>query len=144
MSADGTSELPQKKYYDAFTWLVTQLAFSFCVAPFIYLDLHKSITVWSRVYFYCIFGVTYTSLFLLSPGKQWLQSRVKQHSRPTEEPQLEPNGQHPTLGLPDDPGRAWDEMVEEISAEIDARKRRGQPITGQLKREAEAIGKKIN
>lgn len=146
MSADGTRALPHKRYYDILTWLVTQLAFSFTVAPFIFLDFHKSLIVWSRVWFYCVIGVTATSLFLLSPGKAYLQSRVKQHSQPSEEQvraSVETESRNPTLGLPDDPGRAWDEMVEEISREIEERRRKGMPITGQLKREAEAIGKKI-
>ncbi|KAG9892195.1 MBOAT family protein-like protein, partial [Aureobasidium melanogenum] len=146
MSADGTKALPSKRYYDIFTWLCTQLAFSFTVAPFIFLGFSDSLQIWQRVYFYTIIGVTATSLFLLSPGKQFLQQKVKQHSNPSEEQvkkDLEKENRNPTLGLPDDPGRAWDEMVEEIAAEIQERKRKGLPIPAKLRQEAEAVGKKV-
>lgn len=146
MSADGTRALPHKRYYDIFTWLATQLAFSFTVAPFIFLSFSSSLQIWSLVWFYCVIGVTATSLFLLSPGKAYLQQRVKQHSKPSEEEvkqTVERESRNPTLGLPDDPGRAWDEMVEEITAEIEMRKKKGMPIPKELKREAEALGKKI-
>lgn len=66
---------------------------------------------------------------------------MKQHSRPT----ISRNDSHdgPTLGLPNDPGEAWDEMVEEISAEIEARMRKGQPISDELKRTAAKLGEKV-
>lgn len=146
MSADGTKALLSKRYYDVFTWLCTQLAFSFTVAPFIFLGFSDSLLIWQRVYFYTIIGVTASSLFLLSPGKQFLQRKVKQHSKPSEEQvkkDLEKETRNPTLGLPDDPGRAWDEMVEEITAEIQERKRKGLPIPAKLRQEAEAVGKKV-
>ncbi|KAI4733698.1 MBOAT family protein-like protein [Aureobasidium sp. EXF-12298] len=146
MSADGTKAMPSKRYYDIFTWLCTQLAFSFTVAPFIFLGFGDSLEIWQRVYFYTIIGVTATSLFLLSPGKQFLQQKVKQHSKPSEEQvkkDLEKETRNPTLGLPDDPGRAWDEMVEEITTEIQERKRKGLPIPARLRQEAEAVGKKV-
>ncbi|KAI4723633.1 MBOAT family protein-like protein [Aureobasidium sp. EXF-10727] len=146
MSPDGTKALPSKRYYDIFTWLCTQLAFSFTVAPFIFLGFGNSLLIWQRVYFYTIIGVTASSLFLLSPGKQFLQQKVKQHSKPSEEQvkkDLEKESRNPTLGLPDDPGRAWDEMVEEITAEIQERKRKGLPIPAKLRQEAEAVGKKV-
>jgi lysophospholipid acyltransferase len=75
-----------------------------------------------------------------------LQQKVKQHSQPSEEQikaELEKEGKIPTLGLPDDPGRAWDEMVEEIVAEIQERKRKGLPIPAKLRQDAEKIGKKV-
>ena len=146
MSADGTKALPSKRYYDIFTWLCTQLAFSFTVAPFIFLGFSSSLLIWQRVYFYTIIGVTASSLFLLSPGKQFLQQKVKQHSKPSEaqiKADLEKESRNPTLGLPDDPGRAWDEMVEEITAEIQERKRKGLPIPAKLRQDAEKIGKKV-
>ncbi|KAK6006001.1 hypothetical protein QM012_006411 [Aureobasidium pullulans] len=146
MSADGTKALPSKRYYDIFTWLCTQLAFSFTVAPFIFLGFGNSLLIWQRVYFYTVIGVTASSLFLLSPGKQFLQQKVKQHSKPSEaqvKKDLEKETRNPTLGLPDDPGRAWDEMVEEITTEIQERKKKGLPIPAKLRQEAEAVGKKV-
>lgn len=142
LDSDGATPLPNKRYYDAFSWLVTQLAFSFTVGPFILLSFHDSMLVWARVYFYCIVGVAVVSLFLVSPGKKWLQSHVKQHSRPGMMRADSQDG-HPTLGLPNDPGKTFDEMVEEISAEIDARKSKGQPISEELKRSAEKVGRKV-
>lgn len=93
------------------------------------------------MWFYCIIGVTATSLFLASPGKRWVQGKVKQHSKPTISRNDGYDG--PTLGLPNDPGEAWDEMVEEISAEIEARMRKGQPISDELKRTAAKLEEKV-
>lgn len=77
MTPDGTKPTPNKRYYDAFTWLVTQLVFSFTTAPFILLNIHDSTLVWARVYFYAIIGVTACSLFLVTPGKTYLSKKVK-------------------------------------------------------------------
>jgi len=142
LTPDGNHPLPRKRYYDVFSWLITQLAFSFTVSPFILLSFHDSMLVWSRVYFYCIIGVTGTSLFLASPGKKWVQSKVKQHSRPAVA-RADSHDGSPTLGLPNDPGKAWDDMVEEISAEIESRRRKGQPINDDLKRAAARLGQTI-
>lgn len=140
MAADGSKPTPNKRFYDIFSWLVTQLAFSYTVAPFVLLTFTNSTLVWARVYFYCIVGVTACSLFLASPGKQWLQSKVqKKNSRPTLVRSDSQDG-HPTLGLPNDPGQEWDNMVDEIRQEIEIRKQRGQPISESLKRDAAKVG----
>lgn len=112
--------------------------FSFTVAPFILLSFHDTVLVWARVWFYGIIGVTAASLFLASPGKKWLQAKVKQHSRPPMN-RADSHDSITTLGLPNDPGKEWDEMVDEISAELEARKRKGQPISEDLKRTAAKI-----
>lgn len=144
MTADGNKPTANKRYYDIFSWLVTQLAFSYTVAPFVLLTFTNSTLVWARVYFYCIVGVTACSLFLASPGKQWLQTKVKTHSRPAmvraDSQDGGQDGGHPTLGLPNDPGKEWDEMVDEIKQEIELRKKRGQPISEALKRDAAKVG----
>jgi lysophospholipid acyltransferase len=44
-------------YYDIATFFITQVAFAYTVAPFVLLSFRDSITVWSRVYFYTLFGV---------------------------------------------------------------------------------------
>ncbi|GAB7347882.1 hypothetical protein MBLNU459_g5408t1 [Dothideomycetes sp. NU459] len=139
MTPDGNKPNANKRYYDIFSWLVTQLAFSYTVAPFVLLTFSSSMLVWARVYFYCVIGVTASSLFLASPGKQWLQNKTKKHSRPALV-RADSQDDHPTLGLPNDPGREWDEMVEEITKEIELRKRRGQPISEALKRDAAKVG----
>ncbi|KAL1304446.1 hypothetical protein AAFC00_003442 [Neodothiora populina] len=149
LTADGSKPLPTKRYYDVFSWFVTQLAFSFTVAPFILLSFHDTVLVWARVWFYGIIGVTATSLFLASPGKKWIQSKVKQHSnvseatRPTTLKHSDSYEGTTTLGLPNDPGREWDMMVEEITSEIDARKRRGQPVSAELKATAEKLSESV-
>ena len=143
MSADGKQPLPSKRYYDVFGYVVTQLTFSFTVAPFVLLNIHDSLLVWARVYFYCVIGVTACSLFLLTPGKQWLQNEVKKRNKPSLARADSQDG-HPTLGLPNDPGKEWDEMVDEIKAEIDIRRKKGQPMTPDLRRAArEKLGKEI-
>jgi len=48
------------------------------------------------------------------------------------------------LGLPNDPGKEWDEMVEELTTELEKRKREGRPIPEDLKRVArEKLGKEL-
>ena len=114
MTPDGSKPTPNKRYYDIFTWLVTQLAFSFTTAPFILLTIHNSTLVWGRVYFYCIIGVVASSAFLASPGKPWLQQKVKARStRPDKlmRSQSQESLQGATLGVPSEPGQEFDEMV---------------------------------
>jgi lysophospholipid acyltransferase len=142
MSADGKTPLPIKRYYDFFSYVVTQLAFSFTTAPFVLLTIHDSFLVWSRVYFYCIIGTIACSVFLITPGKQWLQSQVKAKNRPAMA-RADSHDGAPTLGLPNDPGKAWDEMVEEITNEIDARRKKGIPITGDLRTAGLKLGKDV-
>lgn len=78
MAPDGQRALPTKIYYDIFTWLVTQLAFSYTVIPFITLELAPSLLIWRRVYFFTIVGVIVSLAFLASPGKKMLQKKVAQ------------------------------------------------------------------
>lgn len=79
---------------------------------------------------------------MASPGKKWIQNKVKQHSRPVLT-RADSHDEHPTLGLPNDPGKEWDDMVDEIVAEIDARRRKGQPISEELKRTAVKLSQKV-
>lgn len=125
MSPDGKQPTPYKRYYDFFTWLVTQLAFTFTTTPFIVLSLHNSMLAWARVYFYCVIGVTLCSVFLITPGKQYLQKKVKE--RTTVRPDItridsQESMQGATLGVPNEPGKEFDEMVDEITEEVKRRK----------------------
>lgn len=122
---DGSKPTKYKPYYDIFTWLVTQLAFSFTTAPFILLSIHDSVLVWARVYFYCIVGVAALNIFLLTPGKTWLAKKVKaRNPRPDlKRNESQESLQGATLGVPMDPGKEYDEMVDEIVEEV--KKRRG-------------------
>jgi lysophospholipid acyltransferase len=56
MTPDGKNELPSKRYYDIFTFLITQTAFAFTVAPFILLSFSSTWKVWTRVYYYALLG----------------------------------------------------------------------------------------
>ena len=126
MTPDGKKPTENKRYYDFFTWFVTQLAFSFTTTPFILLSIHDSMLAWARVYFYCIIGVTACSIFLVTPGKTYLQKKVKARTtRPTEMKRVESH-EHmhgATLGVPSEPGQEFDELVDEVMEEI--KKRRG-------------------
>lgn len=108
MTPDGTKPTPYKRYYDVFTWLVTQLAFSFTTTGFVLLSVHDTLKVWAAVYFYCIIGVAACTLFLVTPGKIWLQKKTKARSsaRPAvgRSESME-NLQGATLGVPSEPGK---------------------------------------
>jgi len=127
LEADGKTPTPNKRYYDIFTWFVTQVAFAFAVSPFIILDFASCIKVWGRVYFYAIIGTAACFGFLQSPGRKWLQEQVKKRTG-AEKPGLErvkSVERMPTLGMPDDPERAVDEIVQEVKAEIERRRAEG-------------------
>ena len=127
MLPDGKRPTPYKRYYDFFTWLVTQLAFSFTTTPFILLTIHDSTLAWARVYFYAVIGVLACSGFLASPGKAWLARKVKARTaaKPgmTRQDSTESFMTGPVMGVPSEPGREWDEMVDEVVGEV--KKRRG-------------------
>jgi len=85
------------------------------------------------VNFFAVIGVTVCSLLLLTPGKAWLQRKVKARStkpgvaRPgVSRGESQESLQDVTLGVPSDPGREFDEMVDEVFEEV--RKRKGSEI----------------
>jgi lysophospholipid acyltransferase len=154
LTPDGSTPLPSKRYYDIFTFFLTQIAFAFTVAPFIILSFKGSILVWARVYFYCIIGVALSfGIFSRSfPIRRKLQKL--QHDRSTttsniekivkDEADKEGHGgltkqasvisqassrKEPVLGLPEDPEAEVDDIVREVKKEIEERRRRGS-LTG--------------
>ncbi|PPJ50442.1 hypothetical protein CBER1_05574 [Cercospora berteroae] len=143
MSPDGTKPTKYKPYYDVFTWLVTQLIFSFTTTPFILLSIHDSLLAWRRVYFYAVIGVALSSGFLATPGKAWLSKKVKARGG---RPQLKKTDSYEhmsgaTLGVPSEPGKEFDEFVDEIVEEV--KKRKGSqaaaiPDAQELRRRVEA------
>ena len=145
LTPDGTKPTKYKPYYDVFTWLVTQLVFSFTTTPFILLTIHDSTLAWARVYFYAVIGVAACSGFLATPGKAWLQKKVKARSG---RPQLKKTDSYEhmsgaTLGVPSEPGQEFDEMVDEIVEEV--KKRKGQqafPDAQELRRRVETALKR--
>ena len=88
--------------------------------------------VWSRVYYYGIVAVASTLVVFSSPSpvKGYLVSNLKRRNRPhvmrtVSQETVRP----PTLGLPNDPERDFDEAVQEIKTEIESRRRRGSAVT---------------
>ena len=142
MTSDGKSPLPSKRYYDIASWLITQLTFAYTVAPFILLTFPRCYAAWSRVYFYCIFGVVLSFAFFASPAKGWLKHRIAARSKPHAEkttgahaegsPLSRVNSQlgqeGGTLGLPDDPENDLNELMDEVKREVQARRERGMSI----------------
>ena len=136
MAPDGKTPLPSKRYYDFLSYFLTQVTFSFTTAPFILLGIHDSLKVWSQVYFYAILGVIACNVFLLTPGKAWLSSNVKAYQRTAGRPAAQRQDSYSKetyLGLPNDPGKEWDNMVDEIANEIERRRSDGKPIKEEVK-----------
>ena len=129
LTPDGSKALPNKRFYDIFSWFITQFAFCFVTTPFILLTLSDSIRAWAAVWFYAIIGVSISGAFTLSPGKRWLQRKLKARG---QRPNLQRAESHEslqgaTLGVPTDPGVEFDEMVDEIVEEV-RRRRGGKPL----------------
>lgn len=157
LSVDGKTSLPTKIYYDIFTFLLTQLAFSFTVAPFILLGFSDTLKVWARVYFYTLIGVAGCfGLFSRSlPFRKQLQQRqsarapataavdrdlsnieqiakeeIKRDNLRTDSTTSATSRKAPTLGIADDPEAELDAIVAQVKREIAERKRRGSALQG--------------
>lgn len=143
LTPDGVSPTPKKRYYDIFTTLVTQLAFSFTVVPFIFLTFSGSWLVWVRVYCYCLIGVAICLGCIFSPVKQKLQIQLKKRNQGKiqevvkEEQEKERVQKAPTLGLPDDPEAEMEEIVAEVKKEMEARKKRGGSVSFDIRKAVE-------
>jgi lysophospholipid acyltransferase len=159
MTPDGKSPLPSKKYYDLFTFFLTQTVFAYVVAPFILLGFSDTIKVWARVYFYTLIGVAASfALFSRSfPFRKQLVQRQSARAPPAaanayDDPAIEKaareeirrerlartnsadsvtsHAKMPLLGIADDPEAEIDEIVAEVKAEIEQRRRRGSVMQG--------------
>jgi lysophospholipid acyltransferase len=118
-----------KVYYDIFSYLVTQLSFSFITAPFVLLTLPASFLVWSRVYFYAVIGTALSTAFFASPAKAFLAKKVNERAG-VAGPRLKRTHsaeslaqKEPVLGLPPDPQAELEELVGEVRKEIEVRRR---------------------
>jgi lysophospholipid acyltransferase len=103
------------------------------VIPFQFLTLPESIKVWTRVYFYGIIGIALCVAFLQSPAKGILVKRLKARSKAASEQtttavSVADGDMHSTLGLPDDPEFAMQQIIDGVKEEIAARKRRGSNV----------------
>jgi len=119
-----------KIYYDIFSYLVTQLAFSFTTAPFVLLSLPASFLVWARVYFYAVIGTALSTAFFASPAKAFLIKKLNERagtSGPLKRTQSQESlaSKEPVLGLPSEPQKDLEELVSEVKAEVEARQRKG-------------------
>lgn len=133
---------PQKRYYDAMSYVVTQMVFSFTTAPFILLSLSASLRCWAQLYFYIIIGTAISTAFFASPYRRILQTRLAERqpaqapssprdakgaaaapmARATSSDSI--NGGAPVLGLSDDPQADIDEAVRELKdfrSQVEAR-----------------------
>lgn len=72
---------PYKRSYDWFSWIVTQLGFSFVTTPFLVLSFADSFKVWARVYFFCVVGVAASYAFFSSPARPWLKAKVEERTK---------------------------------------------------------------
>jgi len=119
-----------KLYYDIFSLIVTQITFSFAAAPFVLLTMPASLLVWSRVYFYGVIGTVLATGFFMSPAKPFLAKKLRARAGATEhkltrvESQESLASREPVLGLPPDPQKELEEIVQEVKAEIEARQRK--------------------
>ncbi|KAL7266198.1 Lysophospholipid acyltransferase, partial [Rhizina undulata] len=120
LEADGKTPGKYKRAYDIFGMVVTQISFSYVVAPFIILKFTDSLVLWARVKFFVHIGIIVCMIFFHSSGKTWLNSLLKQKAGRTapKSPELEPSRTGP-LGLPEEPL----EDMGEIHRELMERKR---------------------
>jgi len=154
LTPDGRNSLPTKKFYDIATTILTQTIFAYTVAPFILLGFSDTVKVWARVYFYTLIGVA-ASFALFSKNLPFRQQLVQRQAArlataPVDGAAIEKetrdaikrqtlaransydsttSTKSPLHGIADDPEAEIDEIVKEIKAEIEQRKRRGS-LTG--------------
>ncbi|GES62828.1 MBOAT family protein [Aspergillus terreus] len=149
LSPDGSKPTAYKKYYDLFSWFVTQTTLSFAVVPFIFLSFGTSVRIWQSVYYYGIVGNILSLTFFGSPAKGLLIRKLKARNKPyIPRTTSTEDMRQPTLGLPSDAIQEFDDAVEEIKAEIESRRRRGSVVTMPTGEELKAavedkIGRKL-
>jgi lysophospholipid acyltransferase len=136
---DATTQkpLPSKRFYDLFSFLVTQLTFTFATTPFLLLAMDKSLLVWSRVYFYAVVGIAASMAFFASPAKPMMRKKLEERqakaaggsgSNGRGHPLVRTSSTDsvnrlPVLGVSGDPEREVDEAFAEIKSEMEMRRR---------------------
>ena len=118
--------LPSKRAYDFFSYLVTQLSFSFTVAAFILLSLPECLKAWASVWFYCPIGVALSMAFFASPAKAWLIRQLSKRTRPgvKQTPSYDGHASG-ALGIPGDPAKEVEDAVREAREQVEELRRRG-------------------
>jgi lysophospholipid acyltransferase len=154
LTPDGKNPLPTKKVYDIATTIVTQVIFAYTVAPFILLGFSDTFKVWSRVYFYTLISVA-ASFAVFSRNLPFRKQLVKMQAarappasithvdesaiekaareeikreklaRTNSQDSVASSRKMPLHGIADDPEAEIDEIVREVKAEIEERRRRG-------------------
>jgi lysophospholipid acyltransferase len=144
LTPDGKDALPTKKFYDFATFVITQVVFAFTVAPFILLGFSDILKVWARVYFYTLIGAG-ASFAIFSRNLPFRKQLVQlQAARaPVDDSVIEKaareevklartntqdsvaSSKAPIHGIADDPEAEIDEIVREVKAEFQERRRRG-------------------
>jgi lysophospholipid acyltransferase len=95
------------------------------------LTLPASFLVWTRVYFYAIIGTALSTAFFASPAKAYLIKKLNERAGKTGAKLQRTHSQEtlaskePVLGLPPDPQKDLEEVVQEVRAEMEARQRKG-------------------
>jgi len=94
------------------------------------LTLQASFLVWMRVYFYAIIGTALSIAFFASPAKAYLIEKLNKRSGATgglkrTHSQESLASREPILGLPPDPQKDLQEVVQEVKAEVEVRQRKG-------------------
>ncbi|TGZ81040.1 MBOAT-domain-containing protein [Ascodesmis nigricans] len=108
-----------KPAYDVFGWVVTQITFSYIVAPFLLLNLADSICVWKRLGFLIHIGIAVSMAVFASPAKKWVNARQRKRVGRVEKEKEEREEQEAgPMGLPDD----MEEDMEEIRLELRGRR----------------------
>lgn len=119
----------KKKYYDLASYLVTQITFSFATTPFLTLTLRGSLQAWSSLYFYGLIWTLGALAFFSSPGlliiKKQLEKRQGRHRAQLQRSISTESisGMEPILGISKDPSGDINEAVEELKAEIQAKRK---------------------
>lgn len=130
--------LPSKRLYDVFSYLVTQLTFTFATTPFLLLAMDTSLLVWARVYFYAIGGIIASMAFFASPAKSLLRKKLEERQAKAagtsggkgrgaaleRTSSTDSINRLPVLGISGDPAREMDEAMAEIKSEIELRARK--------------------
>lgn len=99
---------------------------SFTVMPFIFLSFSDSARVWQSVYYYGIVAVVTTLAVFVSPVKSILTQKLKSRERPKIVRSTSTESiPEPTLGLPNDAIKEFDDAVQEIKGEIESRSSNG-------------------
>lgn len=125
----GSNPTSKKKFYDFASYLVTQITMSFVTIPFLTLTLRDSLNAWASLYYYGLIWTLGALAFFLSPGRQILKKQLEsrtgkarvQMARSVSTESI--TSMEPILGISSNPQQDVNEAMEEIKAEIEAKRK---------------------